>query len=101
MECLDRLPQALPANKPHRVVRKPFLIDSQSIDRNNAWMLQSAGDVSLRQEPVADGLIWFLLGLQFFEGDLAVNLFVDGQPHLAHAAGCVAAQLAKAIRFRS
>ncbi len=77
MEAFDGLLEALAADEPHGVVRPAVLAGAQAVDRDDARMLQPAGDLGLPQEPSpADGVVG-VVGLDLLEGDLAVQLRVQ------------------------
>ncbi len=74
----DGLLQAVAPDEPHGVVRPAVAVVAQAVDRDDAGMLQTAGDLGLEQESGAADLVVGVVVEDLLEGDLAVQLAVDG-----------------------
>ena len=84
--ALDGLLEAVPLDEPHGVVGAAVAVAAQLVDRDDARMLQAAGDLGLADEPgPAVGAVG-LRGLDLLEGDLAAELLVVRHEHLAETA---------------
>ena len=82
MEVLDRLLEALSLDEPHGVVGPSAAVGSHAIDRDDARVLQCAGDLGLGDEPLAaDGVVGMLFE-DLLERHLAVQLGIEGDEHL-------------------
>ena len=97
MEEVGGLLEAVSLDEPHRVERAAVGIGSQAVDRDDAGMLQPAGDLGLDQEPLAaDGVVGVLVE-DLLERHLAVELGIQGHKNGAQAALGVGPQHAKPL----
>ena len=76
-KSLDRLLEAVAPDEPHGVVRPAVAVGAQAVDRDDARVLQPAGDLGLEQEPLAAGRVVGVVVEDLLEGDLAVQLAVE------------------------
>ncbi len=78
VESLDCLLEAFSPYEPHRVVRPLAVVSSQAVDRDDARVLQPAGDFRLEHEATAAVRVVGVAWEDLLEGDLAVELGVEG-----------------------
>ena len=97
MESLDRLLEAVAPDEPHRVVRPAAVVSPQAVDRDDAGVLQPAGDLSLEHEAPAAVRVVGVAGEDLLERDLAVELGVEGDEDGAQAAGGMGPQDAEPL----
>ena len=77
MEPFDRLFERVAADEPHRVVGAAVGVRSQAVDRDDAGMLEAAGDLGLEDKPAAaDGVVGVRVE-DLLERHLAVQLAVE------------------------
>ncbi len=86
MEVLDRLLEAVSLDEPHGVVGPAVGVGSHAIDRHDARMLQSAGDLGLGEEPLAADRVVGMGFEDLLERHLAVQLVIQRHEHLAQPA---------------
>ena len=86
VESLDRLLEAVSPDEPHRVVRPLAVVGPQAVDRDDARVLQPAGDLGLEQEATAAVRVVGVAWEDLLEGDLAVELGVEGDEDGAQTA---------------
>ena len=72
MEAVDGLLEAVAADEPHGVVGAAVGVGAQAIDRDDAGVLQPAGDLGLEQEARAAGRVVGVVVEDLLEGHLAV-----------------------------
>ena len=97
MEVLDGLLEAVAADEPHGVVRPAVAVGAQPVDRDDARVLQPAGDLGLEQEPLAAGRVVGVRLEDLLERHLAVQLAVQGDEDRAQAAPGVGPQDAEPL----
>ncbi len=97
VEAIDRFLEAAAADEPHRVVRPAVVVGPEAVDRDNARMLQAAGDLGLEHEPRAAGRVVGVLVEDLLQRDLAVQLAVERHEHGAEAPACVRAEDAEPL----
>ena len=78
--------EAVALDEPHRVERAAVGVVAQAVDRDDPGVLQPAGDLGLQQEPRAAVGSSACCVVDLLEGDLAVQLVVEGDEDLARAA---------------
>ena len=86
MEALDGLLEAVAADEPHGVVGPAVGVGAQAVDRDDARVLQPAGDLGLEQEPLAADRVVGVVVEDLLERHLAVQLGVEGDEDGAQAA---------------
>ena len=86
VEPLDRLLEAVALDEPHRVVRPAAGVGAQAVDRDDAGVLQPAGDLGLDQEPLAADRVVGVMVEDLLERHLAVQLAIQRHEHGAQAA---------------
>ena len=64
---VDGLLEALAADEPHGIVGPALVVGPQAVDRDDARVLQPAGDLGLEQEAGAAGGVVGVLGLDLLE----------------------------------
>ena len=87
VESLDRLLEAVAPDEPHRVVRPAAVVGPQAVDRDDAGMLEPAGDLGLDAGTgvrLAGSSAW--RSRICLSADLAVELGVEGDEDGAQAA---------------
>ncbi len=92
MVAPDGLLEAVPLDEPHGVIRAPVGIGAQAVDRDDARVLEPAGDLRLEQEPLTAGGIVGVRIEDLLERHLAVELAVEGHEHCSQAAAGVGPQ---------
>ena len=55
MEAVDGRLEAIAADEPHGVIGAAVAVGAQAVDRDDAGVLQPAGDLGLEHEPLAAG----------------------------------------------
>ena len=83
MEPLEGVGQAVAADEPHRVERPASGVVAEAVDRDDAGMLQAAGDLGFEHEPGAAARVVGVPFLDFFERDLAVQFAITRHEDLA------------------
>ena len=78
MEMVDRLLEALAADEPHGVVRAAVAVGAQSVDRDDPGVLEAPGDPGLDEEAGPAGAVVGAVVEDLLDGDLAVELGVEG-----------------------
>ena len=86
VEVRDGLLEAVAPDEPHRVVRAAVGVGAQAVDRDDARVLQPAGDLGLEQEPLAAGRVVGVVVEDLLERHLAVQLGVERHEDGAQAA---------------
>ena len=86
MELLDGLLERIALDEPHGVVRTAAGIGAQAVDRDDAGVLQPAGDLGLGDEPLAADRVVGVLLEDLLQRHLAVQLAVERHEHRAQAA---------------
>ena len=86
MEAGDRLPERLAAHQPHGVIRPALAIAAQTVNRDDARMLQPAGDLRLAHEASPAVRVVGMPVLDLLEGHLAMQLLVPSHEDLAQPA---------------
>ena len=76
---LDRLPQAVSLDEPHRVVRSTIVVGAQAVDRHDARVFKPASDLGLDEEPLAAGRVIGVMVEDLLQRHLAVQLGVQRQ----------------------
>ena len=75
--------EVVPLDETHGIERPAVGVRTQPIDRHDAGMLQSAGDLRLQQKPAAADCVVRVTGLDPLERHLAVELLIPGHEHFA------------------
>ena len=88
-KCVDRFLEAVAADEPHGVIRAAVAVSAQSVDRDDTGVLEAAGDLGLDEEAVSAGGVVGAVVEDLLEGDLAVELGVEGNEDRAQAASGV------------
>ena len=116
VEALDGLLEAIAPDEPHRVVGPPAVVGPQAVDGDDPGVLQPAGNLGLEQEATAAVRVVGVAGEDLLEGDLAVELGVEGDEDGAQTArgmgpeetepqtigvGCADAIAGRAVRIGS
>ena len=70
-----------PLDEPHGVVGPAVGVGAQAVDRDDAGVLQPAGDLGFEQEPLAAGRVVGVVVEDLLEGHLAVQLAVQRHEH--------------------
>ena len=78
VEAVDGVGQRVAADEPHGVERAAGGVVAQAVDGDDAGMLELAGDLGLEHELGASRAVVGMFVLDFLEGDLAVELVVEG-----------------------
>ena len=86
MEPLDRLLEAVALDEPHRIVRAAVAVRSEAINRDNARVLEPAGDLGFDEEPLAAGRVVGVLVEDLLESDLAVQFAIQRHEHRTQSA---------------
>ena len=86
VEAFDRLLEVVPLDEPHRVVGPAAVVGPQSVDGDDAGVLQAAGDLRLHQEPLAADRVVGVLVEDLLERHLAVQFAVERHEDGAQAA---------------
>ena len=91
MELVDGVGEGLALDEAHGVARVAVVVGHQAVDGHDAGVLQAGSDLRLQQEalPVGGHLLVLAHALQC---DLAVQLPVLGDEHLAESAAGVKAE---------
>jgi hypothetical protein len=92
VEAVGGFLEAVPLNEPHGVERPAAVVGPQAVDRDDARVLQPAGDLGLEQETGAACRVVGVLLEDLLEGHLAVQLLVEGDEDGAQAAAGVRPQ---------
>ena len=82
----DGVLEAVAPDEPHGVVRPAVVVGAQAVDRDDPGVLQPAGDLGLDEEPGPAGRVVGVAVVDLLEGDLAVQLLVEGDEDVAQAA---------------
>ena len=101
MERRDRLLEAVALDEPHGVERPAGGVVAQAVDRDDAGMLELAGDLGLLDEPGAAVRFVGVAVLDLLERDRAVELLVQRDRDLAQPALGMRAEDAKSTADRS
>jgi hypothetical protein len=94
VEASDGVLEALAPDEAHRVERPAVGIVAQAVDGHDAGVFEVAGDQRLAQEAAAELGVVGVPRLDLLQGDLAVELGVHRDMHLAEPAAPVRADLA-------
>ena len=86
MERGDGLLEVVAPDEPHGVIGPAVGVVAQAVDGDDPGVLQAAGDLGLDQEPGAAVGVVGVVVEDLLEGDLAVQLGVEGDEDLAQAA---------------
>ena len=89
VEAVDGLLEAVAADEPHGVVGPAVGVGAQAVDRDDAGVLQAAGDLGLEQEAGAAGRVVGVAVEDLLERHLAVQLGVERHEDGAQAAAGV------------
>ena len=81
VEVLDGLLEAVALDEPHGVIRAAVGVGAQPVDRDDAGVLQPAGDLGLHEEPLAAGRVVGVVVEDLLERDLAVQLAIQRHEH--------------------
>ena len=96
VEALDGLLEAVAADEPHGVIRAAIAIGAESVDRDDAGVLEPAGDLGLDEEPGAAGRVVGVVVEDLLERDLAIELGVECDEDRAQASAGVRPEYAEA-----
>ena len=83
MKLLDRVFEAPALDESHHVERLSRCVQADSVDGNNPGVLQPRRHLGFQQESHPAVLFREMLLQQLFEGDLAVQLHIEGNRDLA------------------
>ena len=97
VEAVGGLLEAVPLDEPHGVERAAVGVGPQAVDRDDARVLQAAGDLGLEQEAGPAGRVVGVLVEDLLERHLAVELGVEGDEDGAQAAPGVGPQDAEPL----
>ena len=97
VEVFDGLLERVALDEPHGVVGSAVAVGAQAVDRDDAGVLQPAGDLGLGDEPLAAGRVVGVLLEDLLECHLAVQLGVQGDEHRAQPAPGVRPQDAEPL----
>src|SRR3989442_6697191 len=61
------------------------LRDVEVVDLHNVWMLQGSNNLGLACKSCAEGSVRLEIGTQELDGDMALQLGVEGLPYFRHA----------------
>ncbi len=86
---LDRLAKRMTPDELHGVIRAAVGILAQPVNRDNAGMFQTAGDLGLDQEPGPAVGSMRVSRLDFLQSDLAAELLVERDEDVADPAPCM------------
>ena len=86
VEAVDGLLEPVAPDEPHGVIGPSVGVASQAVDRDDAGMLEPAGDLGLEQEPLAADRVVGVVVQDLLERDLAVELRVEGDEDRPQAA---------------
>src|SRR5262249_6382284 len=89
MELIDGLLETLAADEPHRVIGPAVAMGPQAVDRHNPRVLESAGNLSLQQEPLAAGGVVGVVVEDLLQRHLAMQILVGGDEDGPRPAGGV------------
>ena len=64
-------------NKPHGVKGLIVGVDSEAIDREDAWVFQTGGDERFLKESFLIAFIVGAIGLDYFQGNLTGEVFIQ------------------------
>ena len=78
VEAVDGLLEAVAPDEPHGVKGAAVGVAPEPVDRDDPRVLQPAGDLGLEQEACAAVRVVGVLVEDLLEGDLAVQLAVEG-----------------------
>jgi hypothetical protein len=96
VEALDGVVEGVALDEAHGVVGPAVGVRPQAVNRDDAGVLQAAGDLGLQQETRPAARVVGVRGLDLLEGHLAVQLLVVGHEDLPQAAPGVRPQHAEA-----
>jgi hypothetical protein len=83
VEAVDGVLEAVAPDEPHGVERPAAAVGPEPVDGDDPRVLQVAGDPGLQEEPLAaDGVVG-VAALDLLQRDLAVQLLVQRDEHLA------------------
>jgi hypothetical protein len=100
MEAVDGLLEGVALDEPHGVEGPAVGVGAEAVDRDDAGVLQAAGDLGLGQEAgAAVGVVGAVVE-DLLEGHLAVQLLVAGDEEGAQAAAVVEAEDAVSLPVR-
>ena len=85
---LDDLDEAVVAQEPHGVKRAAIVGDAQAVDWDDPGVLEAAGDLGLDHKPRPQ-VVAIPVGPDLLEGDVAAELLVARNEHLAQPAASV------------
>ena len=77
----DRVLEAVAADEPHGVIRPAVAVRTQTVDRDDPRMFESAGDLSLHEKAGAVGWVVGVAIEDLLEGDLTIELAVERDKH--------------------
>ena len=97
VEPLDGVLEAIAADEPHGVKRPAVGVGAQAVDRDDARMLEPAGDLGLEQESAAALRVIGVRVEDLLERDLAMQLAVESHEDGAEPAAGVRPQDAKSL----
>ncbi len=97
VERVDGLLEAVPPDEPHGVIGASAGGGAHTVDRHDARVLQSAGDLGLGDEPLAADRVVGVLLEDLLQRHLAVQLAVERHEHLAKPAARVRPEQAEPL----
>src|SRR5262249_27252486 len=97
VEVLNRLLETVPLDEPHGVKGAAAAVDAQAVDRDDARVLQAAGELGLGDEPLAADRVVGVPLEDLLERHLAVELGIEGDEDLAQAAPCMRPEQAEPL----
>ena len=81
VKTADRVLEAIPSDQAHRIERAAVRVHAEGIDRHDAGVFQSPGDLGLEQEARAARRIVGVVILDLLERHLTIQLRVEGDEH--------------------
>ncbi len=97
VEAADGLLETIALDEPHGVEGASVAVGAQSVDRDDAGVFQTAGDLGLDEEPLAAGGVVGVVVEDLLERDLAVELRVERHEDGPQAAPGVRPQDAESL----
>src|SRR5262249_27651853 len=98
-EVLDGLLEALAPDESHGVIGASIAVCAQTIDRDDAWVLESPGDLGLEDKSLAAGRVVGMLLEDLLERHLAMQLDIESGEDLAQSAARMRPQQAESLAF--
>ncbi len=92
MEVANGFSKGFPADETHGIKGSAIGMGALTIDRDNARMFQSAGDLALQHEAAEAGRVCGVLGLNLLEGYLTMQFGVLGNIDFAQTAASMEAE---------